>query len=101
MADLFDRALADDVAKNAPLADRMRPRSLEQFVGQTKVVGPKTILRQAIANDELFSMIFWGPPGSGKTTLAKIIAEQTKSNFVGLSGVLSKKEDLMDAVQEA
>lgn len=101
MPDLFDQALADDVAKNAPLADRMRPRTLDQFVGQTKIVGPKTILRQAIANDEIFSMIFWGPPGSGKTTLGKIIAEQTKSSFVALSGVLSKKEDLMAAVKEA
>lgn len=101
MADLFDAAVAEDKAKNAPLADRMRPGRLQDFIGQEQVVGPGTILRQAIDNDELFSLIFWGPPGSGKTTLARIIAALTKSRFVPLSGVLSNKEDLLRAVREA
>lgn len=101
MADLFDRSLAEDMAANAPLADRMRPSRLKEFVGQTSIIGPKTILRQAIDTDQLFSMIFWGPPGSGKTTLAKIIAAQTTSAFMPLSGVLSSKADLLAAVQAA
>ncbi|MBI2984677.1 MAG: replication-associated recombination protein A [Candidatus Kerfeldbacteria bacterium] len=101
MADLFSARLAAEIATGAPLADRMRPRRLNEFVGQETVVGAGTILRQAIDNDELFSIIFWGPPGSGKTTLARIIADQTKSYFVALSGVLSSKDDLLTAVKEA
>lgn len=101
MADLFDQALEQDIAHSAPLADRLRPESLDDYVGQESVVGPNTILRRAIANDELFSMILWGAPGSGKTTLARIIAGQTKAVFVALSGVLSSKDDLLKAVVAA
>lgn len=101
MADLFDQQFAADTAKQAPLADRMRPRVLAEFVGQESVIGEGTILRRAIEADELFSMIFWGPPGSGKTTLARIIARQTKSQFVMLSGVTSGKDDLLRSVKEA
>lgn len=101
MADLFDHALEGDVAQSAPLADRLRPTSLADYVGQTGAIGPGTILRRAVENDELYSMILWGPPGSGKTTLARIIAEQTAAVFVGLSGVLSSKEDLLRSVHEA
>lgn len=101
MADLFSHKLARDLADTAPLADRMRPRTLESFVGQAAVIGPGTILRRAVENDEVFSMLFWGPPGSGKTTLAQIIAARTKSVFVQLSGVLSAKQDLLAAVQAA
>lgn len=93
--------MAKDLARSAPLADRMRPRRLEEFVGQETVIGSGTILRQAVENDELFSMIFWGPPGSGKTTLGRIIAERTKSHFVQLSGVLSSKDDLLKSVRAA
>lgn len=101
MADLFDASLQQSLRQEAPLADRLRPRTLAEFVGQVQVIGPGTILRQAIENDELFSMILWGPPGSGKTTLARIIAEQTKSFFAALSGVMSNKEDLLTSVAAA
>src|SRR5689334_14654430 len=101
MADLFDQGFAQDIAQGAPLADRLRPGSLDDYVGQETVVGPGTILRRAIENDEVFSMILWGAPGSGKTTLARIIAHQTKSAFVALSGVLSSKDDLLQAVGAA
>jgi len=101
MADLFDQAFEGDLARSAPLADRLRPESMDGYVGQEKVVGPNTILRRAIENDEVFSMILWGTPGSGKTTLARIIAAQTKSVFVALSGVMSSKADLLEAVTAA
>ncbi len=101
MSDLFDQVLEGELAQSAPLADRLRPQNLDDYVGQETVVGPKTILRRAVENDELFSMILWGPPGSGKTTLARIIAHHTKATFVGLSGVLSSKDDLLQAVAAA
>ena len=101
MSDLFDQQFQDDLARFAPLADRMRPQTLEQFFGQDQVIGPETILRRAVENDELFSIILWGPPGTGKTTLARIIAARTKSAFVGLSGVMSSKDDLVTAVKQA
>ncbi|MBI5404654.1 MAG: replication-associated recombination protein A [Candidatus Kerfeldbacteria bacterium] len=99
MADLFDLRLEKDLKQNAPLADRMRPRTFDEFVGQAEVVGPGTILRRAVDNDELFSMIIWGPPGSGKTTLASIVAQKTKSAFEVLSGVESGKDDLRRVVK--
>ncbi len=101
MDDLFDAVGQAEISRTAPLADRLRPRTLDEFVGQAQVVGPGTILRKAVENDELFSIILWGPPGSGKTTLARIIAGLTKSSFVGLSGVLSSKDDLLRAVKTA
>ena len=101
MSDLFSARFDADMAKHAPLADRMRPRSLEEFFGQDQLIGSETILRRAIENDELFSCILWGPPGSGKTTLARIIAGMTKSFFVPLSGVTSTKDDVQTAVRAA
>lgn len=101
MAELFDQAKDAALRRSAPLADRVRPRSLDEFIGQSKVIGPSAILRQAVENDELFSVILWGPPGSGKTTLARIIANQTKSHFVALSGTFSSKDDLVTAVKAA
>ncbi len=85
MDDLFSEKLKLDLIANAPLADRMRPEVLEEFEGQEELVGPEKILRVLIEKDEVPSMIFWGPPGSGKTTLARIIAKMTKSEFVQLS----------------
>lgn len=101
MPDLFDTVLERDLERNAPLADRMRPRNFSEFIGQDEVIGVGTVLRNAVENDELFSMILWGPPGSGKTTLASIIARLTKSSFVKLSGVESGKDDLKRVVQAA
>jgi len=76
------------------LAARLRPVNLQQFVGQEQLVGKGKIIQRMIEQDSLFSMIFWGPPGSGKTTLAKIIAKETEADFHELSGVTSGKEDL-------
>jgi len=87
--------------KKRPLADRMRPRTLEQFYGQTEVVGSDKMLAQAIAQDKVPSMVFWGPPGTGKTTLAYIVAEQTNSDFVQISAVTSGLKDLRQIIGRA
>ncbi|MCK5320687.1 replication-associated recombination protein A [Candidatus Parcubacteria bacterium] len=84
-----------------PLADRMRPLTLAEFVGQDDIVGKNKLLRQAIDNDTLPSMVFWGPPGSGKTTLARIIANQTNSQFIQISAVTSGLRDLRHVISEA
>jgi len=87
--------------KIRPLADRMRPKSLLDFFGQEEIVGPEKLLRKAIEKDEVPSMIFWGPPGSGKTTLAYIIAQQTKSEFEQISAVSSGLKDLRAIIKKA
>src|SRR4051812_1177237 len=84
-----------------PLAYRMRPRTLDDFVGQEKVLGPGKPLRQWIKNDRVPSLILWGPPGCGKTTLAKIIANQTQSSFESQSAVLSGVKDIKEVVERA
>jgi len=84
-----------------PLADRMRPCNFVEFFGQDEIVGEGKLLRKLIDNDQLSSLIFWGPPGVGKTTLAYIIAEQTKSEFIKISAVMSGKEDLKKAIVSA
>ncbi len=91
----------DFVDKNKPLADRMRPDSLGDFLGQEELVGEGKLLRQAIESDKVPSMIFWGPPGSGKTTLAYIIVKQTKSEFRRMSAVSSGIKDLRETVKQA
>src|SRR5258708_35167529 len=93
---LFDtspmRGTTDDArrARSAPLAERMRPRTLEEFVGQEHLLGAGKPLRLAIEKDDATSMIFWGPPGTGKTTLAKIIAQMTQARFIEFSAVISR-----------
>jgi putative ATPase len=91
----------DDFFSSKPLAERMRPRDLSEFVGQTHVVGPGSLIRQAIEGDMLFSMILWGPPGCGKTSLAHIIARATKSHFIQISAVLSGVKDIRAAIDES
>jgi putative ATPase len=99
--DLFDQKLGQKLASEAPLAEKMRPVSLEHFFGQNKVIGPDKLLRQLIEKDEIPSMIFWGPPGSGKTTLASIIAESTNSDFVSFSAVTSGVKELREIIKSA
>ena len=99
--DLFEHAPKDLVSTEAPLADRMRPRTLEEFVGQEHLLGKGKILRQAIESDHLPSMILWGPPGSGKTTLAMIVASTTHSQFLAFSAVLSGVKEIKEVVKEA
>jgi len=84
-----------------PLAERMRPRHIDEFIGQQRVVSAGSLIRHAIEEDRIFSMILWGPPGCGKTTLARIIAGQTKSHFVQFSAVLSGVKDIRAVIEEA
>jgi putative ATPase len=101
MADLFDKQLEQDLNLSAPLADRMRPQTLGEFVGQKEIIGEGKILRQAIEQDQVPSIIFWGPPGTGKSTLARIIAKMTKSNFIQLSAVASGVKELREVIIKA
>lgn len=101
MADLFDFGAEQRRATIQPLADRMRPRTIEELAGQTHLIAPNKPLRLLIESDEVPSMIFWGPPGSGKTTLAKLIAHKTKAAFIELSAVMSGVNDIRQAVKEA
>ena len=95
--DLFDQ----QEKEFRPLADRMRPETLDAFVGQPHLLGEDSLLRRAIEEDRLFSVIFWGPPGSGKTTLARIIARETKSHFEAFSAVLSGVKEIRFVIEEA
>src|SRR5713226_540966 len=88
-------------AQPAPLAARMRPRSLDEYAGQTHLLGPGQLLRRAIESDRIQSLIFYGPPGTGKTSLAQIIARQTKSKFERLSGVESNVADMRRVLSSA
>jgi putative ATPase len=99
--DMFDQISDESTASTRPLAERMRPRGLDDFIGQAEIVGPGTLLREALRHDRLFSMILWGPPGSGKTTLARIAAGATQSHFVHFSAVLSGIKDIRAVIEEA
>ena len=100
--DLFSHAMQEKLKTEAPLAARMRPRTLDEYVGQQHIIGPGKLLRRAIKADRLFaSIILWGPPGTGKTTLAMVIANQTRSHFETLSAVLDGKARLREVVDDA
>jgi putative ATPase len=98
---LFDHARNQQLEKEAPLAARMRPRTLDEFIGQEHIVGPGRLLRRAIQADQLSSLIFYGPPGTGKTTLARIIANTTQAHFIALNAVLSGVKDIREAIEVA
>jgi len=99
--DLFDHGSHRRLEKEAPLAARMRPRTLDEFVGQEHIVGPGRLLRRAIQADQLSSLIFYGPPGTGKTTLAMVIANTTRSHFITINAVLAGVKDIRGAIEVA
>ena len=87
--------------QSVPLANRLRPDTLEEFAGQEHLLGKGKMLRQLIERDQISSMIFWGPPGVGKTTLASIIAKKTKANFINFSAVTSGIKEIKEVMKEA
>ena len=100
--DLFDHALQERMNHEAPLAARMRPRTLDEIVGQEHIIGAGRLLRRAIETDRLFSsIILWGPPGTGKTTLAQLIAQNTRAHFESISAVLAGVAELRRVIAEA
>jgi putative ATPase len=99
--DLFQRVRKEQIESEAPLAARMRPRTLDEFVGQEHIVGPGRLLRRAIQADQLSSVIFYGPPGTGKTTLAMVVAHTTRSHFETLNAVLAGVADIRRVTEEA
>jgi putative ATPase len=101
MADLFAASRAANIARAAPLAARMRPRRLADYVGQEAIVGPGRLLRRLIESDRLGSIILYGPPGAGKTTLAEIIAHETRRRFVELSATAAGVKELRDVLDAA
>ncbi len=99
--DLFSHARQEQIARESPLANRMRPRTLDEFVGQEHIIGPGRLLRRAIQADQLSSLIFYGPPGTGKTTLAMVIANTTQSHFITINAVLAGVKEIREAIQDA
>ena len=99
--DLFSLGTESDREASAPLAERMRPKTIAEYVGQPHLLAEGSLLRRSIEEDKLFSMIFWGPPGSGKTTLARILANETKSYFVSFSAVLAGVKEIRAVIDEA
>ena len=99
--DLFDYMRANTMEKEAPLASRLRPRTLEEVVGQQEIIGKGKLLYRAIKADKLGSIIFYGPPGTGKTTLAKVIANTTSAEFTQINATVAGKKDMEEVVQKA
>jgi len=99
--DLFDKHLKEIEQTQAPLAARMRPLTLDEFVGQDHIIGPGRLLRRAISLDQLSSLIFYGPPGTGKTTLARVIANTTSAHFIAINAVLSGVKEIRAAIETA
>src|SRR5436305_14428529 len=101
MGDLFSDAASQRVGAFAPLAQRLRPRTLDEFVGQQQVLAEGSALRRAIAEDRVRSSIFYGPPGTGKTTLARIVAHSTGAGFEELSAVSASVKDVREVLARA
>lgn len=99
--DLFDYMRSNTMEKEAPLASRLRPRTLEEVVGQQEIIGKGKLLYRAIKADKLGSVIFYGPPGTGKTTLAKVIANTTSAEFTQINATVAGKKDMEEVVQKA
>src|SRR5687768_13943784 len=99
--ELFKHGRQPQISQEAPLAYRMRPRTLDEYVGQEHIVGPGRLLRRAIQADQLSSLIFYGPPGTGKTTLAMVIANTTRSHFITINAVLAGVKEIREAIAEA
>ena len=99
--DIFEHSMQTQLRTEQPLAARMRPRTLDEFVGQEHIVGPGRLLRRAIQADQLSSIILYGPPGTGKTTLAMVIANTTKSHFITINAVLAGVKDIRAAIEVA
>ncbi|OLF70047.1 AAA family ATPase [Loigolactobacillus backii] len=101
MSKIEQESLFNQNEKNQPLANRVRPTNLDNFVGQQQLLGPGKVLRQLIDHDQVTSMIFWGPPGVGKTTLARIIARRTKATFITFSAVTTGIKDIKKVMKQA
>jgi len=99
--DLFSAAVADRLRSQAPLAARLRPRTLDEIVGQEHLIAQGAPLRKLIEADRLSSVILWGPPGTGKTTLAEVVASSTNRAFERLSAVTSGVKDVREAIERA
>ncbi|MFA4911818.1 MAG: replication-associated recombination protein A, partial [Desulfobacteria bacterium] len=99
--DLFDHYAKDRLKTEAPLADRMRPHTMDEFVGQDHILKKGKVLRRAIEADEVQSSIFWGPPGTGKTTLAHILAAKTGAHFISFSAVLAGVKEIRGVIEQA
>ncbi len=98
---MHQESLFSNQSQNVPLASRVRPKDLDQFVGQQHLLGKGKILREIIETDQVSSMIFWGPPGVGKTTLAEIIAQKTHSSFLSFSAVDSSISKIKKIMKQA
>ena len=99
--DLFDYMHEQNLKKESPLAARLRPESLDEIVGQKHIIGKDRLLYRAIKADKISSLIFYGPPGTGKTTIAKVIANTTKSEFKQLNATVAGKKDIEEVVESA